>query len=255
VGRRTNKRYGMLFTCLTIRAIHLEVIQDLSTSSCIMGIRRMLARRGEICDLYSDNWTNLRGADHEMTEAIQKLDNDDLHHDLANRRMQWHFIPPPAPHMGGSWERMIGTVKRALISVITGRKINDETLLTVFAQAERIVNSRPLTHVSDDNHDPLSLTPNHFLIGVPEINVSPGVFGDDECNWRWRCRVVQILTDLFWKRWLKEYVPALIHRKKWNRPEPNLSVNDLVVIEGKDLQRGLWPIGVVEGVVPGEEVS
>jgi hypothetical protein len=99
---------------------------------------------------------------------------------------------------------MIGTVKRALIHVMTGRRMNDITLLTVFGEAERIVNSRPLTHVSDDNHDLLSLTPNHFLIGVPEINVSLGVFGDDECNWRWRCRVAQFLTDLFWKRWLKE---------------------------------------------------
>jgi hypothetical protein len=239
--RRTDKKYGMLFTCLTIRAIHLEVIHDLSTSSCIMGIRRMIARRDEIRDLYSDNWTTLRGADREMTEAIQKLDNDDLHHDLANRRMQWHFIPPAAPHMdmGGSWERMVGTVKRALKSVMKGRRMNDETLLTVFGEPERIVNIRPLTHVSDDNHDPVILTPNHFLIGVPDVNVSPGVFGDDECNWRRQCRVAQFLTDLFWKRWLKEYVPTLIHRKKWNRPEPNLSVGDLVVIEDKDLQRGL----------------
>jgi hypothetical protein len=86
VGRWTEKRYGMLLTCMTIRAIH-----------------QMIARRGEIRDLYSDNWTNLRGADREMMEAIQKLDNDDLHHDLANRRMKWHFIPPAAAsHMGGS---------------------------------------------------------------------------------------------------------------------------------------------------------
>jgi hypothetical protein len=94
-----------------------------------MDIRRMIARRGEIRDLYSDNGTNLLGADREMTEAIRKLDNDDLHHNLANRSMQWHFIPPAAPHMGGSWERMIGTVKRALKSVMKGRKMNDETLL------------------------------------------------------------------------------------------------------------------------------
>jgi hypothetical protein len=127
-----------------------------------------------------------------MTEAIRKLDNDDLHHDLANQRMQWHFIPPAPPHMAGSRERMIGTVKRALKSVMTGSRMNDETLLTVFGEVERIVNSRPLTHVSDDNHDPLSLTHN------------PGVFGDDECNWRRRWRVAQFLTDLFWKRLLKK---------------------------------------------------
>jgi hypothetical protein len=161
-----------------------------------MGIRRIIARRGEIRNLYSDNGTSPRGADREMTEAIRKLDNDDLHHDLANRRMQWHFIPLVAPHMGGSWEHVIGTVKRALKSVMTGRRMNDETLLTVFGEVERIVNSRPLTHVSDDNQDPLSLTPNHFLIGVSEVNVSPVVFGDDECNWRRRWRVAQFLTDL-----------------------------------------------------------
>jgi hypothetical protein len=133
-----------------------------------MGIRRIIARRGEIRDLFSDNGTNLRGADREMTEAIRKLDNDDLHHDLANRRMQWHFIPLVAPHMGGSWERMIGTVKRALKSVMARRRMNDETLLTAFGEVERIVNSRPLTHVSDN---PLSLTPNHFLIELVTMNV------------------------------------------------------------------------------------
>jgi hypothetical protein len=93
--------FGPLFICLTIRAIHLKVTHDLSTSSCIMGIRRMIARRGEIRDLFFDNRTNLRGADREMTEAIQKLDNNTLQHYLANRRMQWHFIPPAAPH--GFW--------------------------------------------------------------------------------------------------------------------------------------------------------
>jgi hypothetical protein len=85
-----------------------------------MHIIYSIARRGEIRDLYSDNRTNLRGADREMTEAIRKLDNDDLHHDLANRKMQWHLIPPATPHMGGSWERMIGMVKRALKSLKVG---------------------------------------------------------------------------------------------------------------------------------------
>jgi hypothetical protein len=253
VGRRSEKRYGVLFTCLSIRAVHLEIAHDLSTNSCIMAIRRMVSRRGAVRKMFSDNGTNLRGADRELREAVQQLDNNKFREGLVAESIDWHFIPPASPHMGGAWERMIGTVKRALLAVMTHQRLNDEILLTVFAEVENIINNRPLTHVSDDPTDQLSLTPNHFLLGSPDSASTPGVFVGDDTNWRRRWRVAQHLTDQFWKKWLREYVPTLINRSKWHKTERNLAVGDLAVIDDPALPRNLWPLGVVERVLPGTD--
>jgi hypothetical protein len=251
VGRRTEKRYGVLFTCLTIRAIHLEIAHDLSTSSCIMAIRRMVARRGAVRRMFSDNGTNLRGADRELREAVLQLDNSEFRDVLVTELIEWHFIPPASLHMGGAWERMIGTVKRALQTVIAHQRINDEILLTVFAEVECIINNRPLTFVSDDHVDPMSITPNHLLIGASNLASSPGVFGADDNNLRRRWRISQFLTDQFWKRWLKEYVPTLVNRSKWHKNQQNLAEGDVAVINDPTLPRNLWPLGIVENVLPG----
>jgi Family of unknown function (DUF5641) len=113
VGRRTETRYGVMFTCLTIQAVHLEVANDLSSSSCIMAIRRMVSRRGTVRKMFSDNGTNLRGADRELQEAVQQLDNSQFRDELVKDLIEWHFIPPAAPHMGGAWEYVPTLVNRS----------------------------------------------------------------------------------------------------------------------------------------------
>jgi transposase InsO family protein len=252
-GRKSIKRYGVLFTCLTTRAIHLEVANDLSASSCIMAVRRMISRRGQVKHMFSDNGTNLRGADREMRESIERLQDTQYGLAMTNLGIKWSFIPPGAPHMGGCWERMIGSAKRALTAVMVGRTPTDEVLATVFAEVEYIINSRPLTHVSDDNNDPLSLTPNHFLIGAAGVTVAPGIFDERDGVLRRQWRVAQYLVDIYWKRWLKEYLPTLIQRKKWTKTEVNLKPGDLVTVNDKSLPRGMWPVGVIERCFPGQD--
>jgi Family of unknown function (DUF5641) len=218
-----------------------------------MAIRRMVSRRGAVRKMFSDNRTNLRGADRELREAIQQLNNPEFREGLVTESIECLFIPPASPHMGGAWERMIGTVIRALLTVMAHQRMNDEILLTVFAEVESIINNRPLTHVSDDHNDPMSITPKHFLIGSPNLISSPDVFGTDDCNWRRRWIVAQCLIDQFWKRWLKGYVPTLINRSKWCKTERNLAVGDLAVIDDPALPRNFWPLGVVEKVLPGRD--
>jgi hypothetical protein len=75
----------------------------------------------------------------------------------------------------------------------------------------------------------------------------------DDDNWRRRWRVAQRLTDQFWARWLKEYVPLLVTRSKWHKRERNLAVNDLVVVDDPFLPRNLWPVGVIQKVSPGRD--
>jgi Family of unknown function (DUF5641) len=144
--------------------------------------------------------------------------------------------------MGGAWKRMIGAVK-----------LNDEILLTVFAEVGYIINSRPLTHVSDDIAYPVSLTPKHFLLGTPDLVILPGTFADDGTNWRRLWRIAQNITDQFWRRWLRENIPTFVTRSKWTRPERNLAVGDVVVINDPGLPRGQWPLGVIESAIPGKD--
>ena len=114
VGRRREKRYGVLFTCMSTRAVHLEIAHDLSTDSCIMAIRRMIGRRGQSCQICSDNGTNLRGADRELRESLAELDQDHITSNVATLQIEWSFNPPSAPHMGGARERLVKFVKVAI---------------------------------------------------------------------------------------------------------------------------------------------
>ncbi|CAG9137690.1 unnamed protein product [Plutella xylostella] len=178
VGRRREKRYGVLFTCLTTRAIHIETVPSLTSDSLIMAIRRKASRRGWATQLFSDNGTNMRGADVEMKKAIAELDQRALIDEAMNHGTKWTFIPPVSPHWGGAWERLIRSVKTSLKVVLRERAPRDETLSTLLAEVENIVNSRPLTHVSVEAGSMEALTPNHFLLGSSSNLPQMGVFDD-----------------------------------------------------------------------------
>ena len=254
VGRRHEKRYGVLFTCLTTRAVHLELARDLTTDSAIMAIRRMIGRRGHPGTMYSDNGTNFRGAEKELRQALEAFDHDKIRGFLTPRGSDWSFNPPATPHMGGAWERLVRSVKTALKAVLTERAPREDTLTTLFAEVESLLNSRPLTHVSCDPTDEESLTPNHFLLGTPSCHQPPGKFDDSDLCLRKQWRIGQTLTDHFWRRWLKEYLPTLTRRTKWHqRQGKQVRVGDIVFIVDRDLPRGSWPRGKVVAVYPGAD--
>ncbi|XP_043212326.1 uncharacterized protein LOC122376502, partial [Amphibalanus amphitrite] len=148
--RKTEKRYGLLVTCLATRAIHLEVSNSLDTDSFLMAFRRFVARRGRPKKVFSDNGTNLKSGERELREALTQWNQQKISDELSQQQIEWCFNPPAASHMGGIWERMIGAVKRALSVVLGGEVTTDEVLSTVFCEIESMINSRPLTHVTDD---------------------------------------------------------------------------------------------------------
>ncbi|XP_055527258.1 uncharacterized protein LOC129719867 [Wyeomyia smithii] len=110
VGRCKEKRYVAVFTCLVVRAVHLEVTHNLSSDSCIMAIRRCVRRRGSPVEIFSDNGTNFVGASNELAAQILNIHND-CAETFTDARTKWSFNPPWAPHMGGIWERMVRSVK------------------------------------------------------------------------------------------------------------------------------------------------
>ncbi|XP_061719987.1 uncharacterized protein LOC133527113 [Cydia pomonella] len=162
------------------RAVHVEITESLTTDSTIMGLRRMIARRGAPTVIYCDNGTNLKGADLELKRSIAELDSDVLRHDGLVRGIEWKFIPPGAPEMGGAWERMVRTVKSSLRAVLKERAPRPETLSTLMAEVEALVNSRPITYVSTDPNYPEALTPNHFLIGTSSNGPAFGRYDNED---------------------------------------------------------------------------
>lgn len=251
VGRRQEKRWGVLFTCLTSRAVHIELASSLSTDSTIMALRRMAARRGHPSNIYSDNGTNLRGASAELKNVVEGLDPTKLQSYATNLEIKWHFIPPGAPHMGGCWERLVRSIKTAVRVILKERSPKEEILYTLITEAEHIVNSRPLTHVSSDNRDPEALTPNHFLIGSSSGSPVLGEFDKSDLIGRKQWRVAQALADNFWNRWVREYLPGLLPRSGIQEEITPIRVGDVVIVVDGTLPRNSWPKGITEKVFPG----
>ncbi|CAL8111098.1 unnamed protein product [Orchesella dallaii] len=251
--RRKVKRWGVLFTCLSTRAIHLEVAYSLSTDGMLMALERFVCRRGEPVEIWSDNGTNFKGADHEMKKCLQEMDQEKIQDKLSCRRIVWNFIPPGAPHMGGAWERLVRSVKQAMSTILKNQSLTDELLQTVLAEAEVTVNSRPLTCVSIDKDDEEAITPNCFLIGSTSVKQPPGNFSDSDLSLRKKWRIAQVLADHFWRRWIKEYLPSLSLRTKWRKQVPDVKIGDIVFIADSNELRNQWIKGVVDAVYPGED--
>ncbi|XP_062703553.1 uncharacterized protein LOC134286008 [Aedes albopictus] len=252
VGRSAAKRWVCLFTCLSIRAVHLEVVSSLSTDSCKKAFRRFIARRGAPQEVYSDNGTNFVGTNRDLQDEVSKIHNE-LGSTFTNARTQWKFNPPAAPHMGGCWERMVRAVKTALGGIPTARKLDDESFATVLAEAESMVNSRPLTFIPLETADHESLTPNHFLLLSSNGVREPEKFSTDagmalRSSWN----MVKHTLDNFWRRWVVEYLPTIIRRTKWFRDVQPIKTGDLVLIVDENV-RNRWIRGRVIQTIPGKD--
>ncbi|KAK3746502.1 hypothetical protein QZH41_001765 [Actinostola sp. cb2023] len=251
-GHKELKRYGVLFTCLSSRAVHLEVANTLETDSYINALRRFICRRGPVRLLRSDQGTNLVGAKRELRDALSEMDRDRVKAEMLKSNCDWiefKFNVPSASHMGGVWERQIRTVRSVLSAILqkNGAQLNDEALRTFMCEAEAVVNSRPLTAENITSPDFLeALTPNHFLTMKTKVVLPPpGVFQTaDRYAKKW-WRRVQHLTNEFWCRWRKEYLHTLQERQKWTRPRRNLEVDDIVIIKDDNAQRNQWKLARV----------
>ena len=163
--RRTLKRSCCLFTCLTTRAVHIQVAKSLDTESCLAAVTRFIARRGYPSTIISDNGKNFVGAANELKSTMNEWDKAKIESDLAQKKIVWKFNPPGAPHFGGIWERLVQGCKKVMIAILDNRSLTDEVLSTTMCLVEQTLNARPLTAVSDDPEDLTALTPNHFLLG------------------------------------------------------------------------------------------
>ncbi|XP_028517549.1 uncharacterized protein LOC110247780 [Exaiptasia diaphana] len=247
------KRYGCIFTCLATRATHIEVVESLDTDSFINAYRRFANTRGNPSVVYSDNGTNLRAGEREIHKAIQEWNQDKINQTLSQKNVQWYFNPPKASHMGGVWERVIRSIRKIMRAILGSKVVTDEVLRTTMSEVQAILNSRPLTPLSNDVKDMEVLTPNHLLLLRSNANLPLGLHSEEHGYCRRRWKQVQHLANVFWQRWLKEYLPIMQVRQKWLRPQRNLQDGDLVLIADENTPRGKWPIGKVTKVNKGRD--
>ena len=253
------KRYGVLFTCLASRAVHIEMAYSLTTDAFIQCLRKFLAIRGPIRLLRCDNGTNFVGASKELTKAIDGIQISGLKEFLLNNNcdLEFRWNPPGASHMGGAWERLIRVARSILSSLIDqhGSRIDDNSLSTFFYEIAAIINCRPLSlETVTDAQSPEPLTPNHLLTGKSRIVLPPpGQFCREDVYSikRWRC--VQHLADRFWQRWKDEYLSYLQTRGKWQQKQRDMRIGDIVLIKGENAFRNDWRRGMVEELFPSKD--
>ena len=243
-GRKEVKRYGLIFTCLCSRAIHLEMLDDLSTDIFINSLRCFIAIRGPVQKLYSDQGTNFVGADNEFKAAMkEKIPNAFL------GQCEFVFNTPHASHAGGVWERQIRTVKSVLTATaaLCPGRLDDTSLRTFLYETMAIVNSRPITAIHQgDPTSPQPLTPNHVLTMKSRVPLPPpGAFVKEDMFLRKRWRRVQYLLQQFWSRWRKEYVTIISKRQKWLNPKRNIQEGDIVLLVDENASRNDWKLGKV----------
>ncbi|CAG9105467.1 unnamed protein product [Plutella xylostella] len=243
------KGYICLFVCLATRAIHLELVTDLSAQALICAMKRFISRRGIFSTCYTDNATNFKGSKSELHELYKMFKNDDSYSQIidfcTSNEIEFKFTVPLASHMGGIYEAGIKSVKSLLKRHLYSTKLTYELLYTVIVQIEGIVNSRPLCPLTDLPNDVTCLTPSHFIIGkamtdLPEPNML-------DCN-ESRLNVYQkdiTLKQRFWKEFYSNYLSELQTRNKWLQPRPNLKIGDLVIVKDEMVPPTCWPLGRV----------
>ena len=226
---------------------------SLDTDAFLNTFVRMTARRGWPQQMVSDNGTNFASASRELRDLVSAIDRDKIQRMTSNKGVSWTWNPPAAPHFGGVFESMIKAAKRAIFAVLGDAEVNDEELETIFIGVESLMNSRPLTAVSDDPNDDRVLTPNHFLIGQIGGDFVPESVDTEPFNPRKRWRRLQELTRHVWNRWMKEYLPQIGSRQKWYFRNDNLRVGDVVVVIDPGTVRRQWNVGRIEWTYPGHD--
>jgi len=251
------KAYVCVFVSLTVKAVHLEMVSDLTTDAFIATLRRFIARRGRPVQIWSDHGSNFVGADREIKDMIKFLKQQKTEAVVSDfcstQNITWKFIPEHAPHFGGLWEAAVKSMKRHLRRVVSNVKLTFEELSTVLAQVEACMNSHPLAPLpcEDDALEPL--TPGHFLIGkaiesLPDPSVS---FRPLSLLRRWH--LCQNLVRHFWSRWSNEYLTSLRRLTKWKFPSKNIAIGDVVVLQEDGLVPSKWQLARVQEVSTGRD--
>ncbi|XP_063923055.1 uncharacterized protein LOC135137361 [Zophobas morio] len=218
---RETKAYIAVFVCLSTKAVHLELVTDLTTETFLAAFRRFTLELKELQEFTSENENGLKES-------------------LASSGVNWEFIPPRTPHFGGLWESAVKSVKKHLYTVTRGLLCTFEEYYTLLTQIESVLNSRPLMPMSEDINDLDVLTPSHFLIGIPLKEADSRCYLDVSDHRLSRWQLLQKVRQHFWKRWSNEYLQQLQERIKWRKSDKSFEVGTMALIKEENLPPLHW---------------
>ena len=257
-GEGERKVYICLFKCATTRAVHLEVVLDMTVESCMLAFQKFVGRRSLPRTMMSDNAsTYLAAAD----ELEQLLNSTSLKQALEGHGVTWQFIPKRAPWHGGFWEQSVGLTKQVLKKTLGRSFVTLQILETIVVEVEATLNDRPLTYASSDVTDVEPLTPAHLLYGKRMTSL-PHSYEDDvenpdyvvsESRVRKRLTNHARLLQHFQTRWKKEYLTSL---RKFHKASglnmQNVKVGEVVLIHD-DGPRLHWRLGIIDSFIQGND--
>ncbi|GFW17215.1 integrase catalytic domain-containing protein [Trichonephila clavipes] len=212
-----NKVYICVCICFSTKAIHLELLSNLTTDALIATLKRFTSRRSTCSKIYTDNATNFVGAN-SILKKLHKLINfpdENLAKYFVSENIDWKFIPPKSPHFGELWEAGVKSVKHHLKRAIGNLHFTFEEFETIMIQVEGILNSRPLTPLSNDADNFDVLTPGHFLIGRPITSIPELNLIDVNENRLSQGEKITKVVQRTWKKWKSDYLNTLQARSKW----------------------------------------
>ena len=253
---RKGKAYICLFVCTITRAMHLEVVEDLTTSKFVMCLRRLAAAKGMPSLILSDNHRTFIAGETFLLDLQQ---DPSVREYLKSKSVRWKHQTPRSPWISGHFERLVQTIKASLAIAISRKLLTLEEFKTVVLEAENIVNSRPLTYQSDSTRD-VPLSPSQLAWGrdltlMPPL-LQPGDPLDEDYDAKATRAQYEYLSNAlehFRKRWHSECLLSL--REKHNNvcaedPTHHLSVDKLVMVRHDNVHCIEWPLGVITAVYP-----
>ena len=250
-NKRERKSYLVIFACSLSRAIHLELIKNLETTTFLPCLKRLIARRGRPKTIYSDNGSTFVKA----SKWLKEVRNDERVRGLLETyEISWKFNLSRAPWWGGQFERLIGVVKSSMYKVIGGATLTWDELCEVILDVEIQINRRPLSYVEDDIELP-TLTPTSFLFQRTSDLPESEPWRIEETDLRKRAKYLIACKNGLWRRWKREYLTALRERHSLVHKTPKYEVQqgDVVIVKTDDKNRGKWPLAIVEQLFPGPD--
>ncbi|XP_055632587.1 uncharacterized protein LOC129773061 [Toxorhynchites rutilus septentrionalis] len=254
---KPSKCFVAMFVCLVTKAVHMEVVSDLTTQAFLAALKRFIARRGKPQIIMSDNAKNFVGAKREIDELAKMFKNqqfqETMTRHLINDRIEFKFIPARSPNFGGLWEAAVKSFKGHFKRTIGTRTLHHDEFATTIAQIEACLNSRPLTPLSSDPNDLEVLTPGHFIVQRPLMSIAEpcleGIVENRLSMWQRSQHFVQQV----WKKWSSEYLSTLHSRSKWTRRRNNLAIGTMVLLKEENLPPLKWQLGRVTKIYTGSD--